>query len=84
VTARTKLPPGKRPNYVVPPKVAAAVSLSHTEAEALSKLLGGVLLERRQVPNRELAVAAAFLQRARKSLARAKAKRAVFEKERKG
>jgi hypothetical protein len=81
--SRPKLPPGKRPGYTVPTKVAASVSLSRTEAEALSKLLGGVLLEGRQVPNRELAVAAAFLQRARRSLARAKAKRAVFERERK-
>lgn len=74
----SSLAPNKRPGYIIPPKVAAAVSLSRAEANALGSLLSR-LMARGEVPAGEVRTAAAVLARAKKSLARAKKARADFD-----
>lgn len=77
-----KLAPNKRVGYANPPKVAAAISLSETEARALSALVAGCAVIGRQVPQREIAIVGGVVARAKKSLVRAKMQRAAFDKER--
>jgi len=77
-----QLPPGKRPGYVPPPKVAGAVSVNASEARALATLMEAILAGSRQISPPVLRMCAAVAGRARRSLDGAKVRRAEFERAR--
>lgn len=79
MSAPKKPGPSKRPGYRNPPKVAAAVSISVTEANALAALVLGCAIVGRRVPDREIKTVAGIVARAKKSIARARKQRANFD-----